>query len=145
MTLSYPLPERITEEVVEILGSIQKAFGYKMLFAICDATGNYYTYKGLSRTIDRYNDPDDSWYLEFLNRGIVRELNVDTDKDNNMTLNVFINRQILSDDGRVLGVRGVGLDMAYLYSHIRQYEEKLRLALSSSWLVFLSWQWFSGY
>ena len=134
-----------SEEVVEILGSIQKAFGYKMLFAICDATGNYYTYKGLSRTIDRYNDPDDSWYLEFLNRGIVRELNVDTDKDNNMTLNVFINRQILSDDGRVLGVCGVGLDMAYLCSHIRQYEEKLRLALSSSWLVFLSWQWFSGY
>lgn len=28
-----------SEEVVEILGSIQKAFGYKMLFAICDATG----------------------------------------------------------------------------------------------------------
>ena len=55
----------LSEEVVEILGSIQKAFGYKMLFAICDATGNYYTYKGLSRTIDRYNDPDDSWYLEF--------------------------------------------------------------------------------
>ena len=28
---------------------------------------------------------------QILNRGIVRELNVDTDKDNNMTLNVFIN------------------------------------------------------
>ena len=29
----------LSEEGVEILGSIQKAFGYKMLFAICDATG----------------------------------------------------------------------------------------------------------
>ena len=136
-----PADRDVTSDVVEILDSINKAFGYKIFFAICDNTGNYYTDKGLGRTIDRYNDLDDKWYLSFINKNIVRELNVDTDKDNNMTLNIFINHRITSDDGRLLGVCGAGLDMANLCVLMGEYEEQYGVeiyGIDSSGIITLS-------
>jgi len=93
-----PVSENMTENVVSILEPMYKAFGYTMMFAASDSTKNYYTYENLSRTMDVENDPNDSWYNEFLSTNSMRELNVDTDKDNGMVLSVFINRLMLSDD-----------------------------------------------
>lgn len=119
-----PTSEDTTEDIVSILEPMYKAFGYTMMFAASDATKNYYTYESLSRTMDVENDPNDSWYNEFLSKNSIRELNVDTDKDNGMVLSVFINRLMVADDGRTLGVCGVAIDMSYLCDKIRQVEEE---------------------
>lgn len=118
-----PISEDTTGEIVNILEPMYKAFGYAMMFAASDATKNYYTYENLSRTMDVENDPNDSWYNNFLSTNTIRELNVDTDKDNGMVLSVFINRLMVSDDGRTLGVCGVGIDMSSICDKIRQIEE----------------------
>ncbi len=50
------------------------------------------------------------------------ELDVDTDEAKNGTLTVFINHRLEKEDGELLGVTGVGLQLNEISEHIRHYE-----------------------
>jgi len=115
--------------MVEYMKRIRDEFDYQMVFVASDKTKAYYTYDGLSRYMDTENDPRDSWYKEYVNRNVKYELNVDADKDNNMSLAVFVNMEILDENGNYIGACGVAMSMEALMNIISEYEREYDLSV----------------
>ncbi|MGN0424405.1 MAG: diguanylate cyclase domain-containing protein [Acetatifactor sp.] len=117
-------PKSVEQELATYLKSIRDGFGYQMVFAVSDLSKAYYSYNGISKYVDPVNDEHDRWYSAFWEDGYTYDLDVDTDEANHWNLSVFINRVIKDDDGTVLGVCGVGVEMPYLQEIFRDFEEK---------------------
>ena len=122
-------PEAVEDQVAAYLDSIKSGFGYQMVFAVCDQSGAYYTYDGISKYVDPENDPHDIWYKMFLDRNQSYDLDVDTDEANHWALSVFVNQEILDENGKLLGVCGVGVEMKELQRLIKRYEIKYNLKI----------------
>ena len=75
-------------------------------------------------------DPHDIWYKEFLESNKTFNLNVDTDEANQWILSVFVNHEILDENGDLLGVCGVGVEMKDLQRFLKRYEIKYNLRIS---------------
>jgi len=82
------------------------------------ASSNYYTQKGLDRTLSRSN-PQDAWFYEFLDSGKPRTLNIDTDTGTG-ALTLFIDMRVQQAD-KTLGIAGLGLSMSELSELIHNY------------------------
>ncbi|MCI7130392.1 MAG: diguanylate cyclase [Lachnospiraceae bacterium] len=121
--------ESVEKNVAAYLESIKNGFGYQMVFAVCDQSGAYYTYDGISKYVDPENDPHDIWYKMFLDRNQSYDLDVDTDEANQWALSVFVNQEILDETGNLLGVCGVGVEMKELQRLIKRYEIKYNLKI----------------
>lgn len=115
--------EEIADEMIDYLYSIRTGLGYKMAFAASDASKAYYTYLGLSKFLSP-DDAHDIWYSDTLKSTNKYQLNLDTDEDNNWSLSVFINTKVFDDDGKLLGVCGIGVEMDALKQIISNYEEE---------------------
>lgn len=116
-------PESIEEEIAAYLDSIRSGFGYKMVFAVCDASKAYYTYDGISKFVDMEQDEHDIWYKLFLEEGKNYDLDVDTDEANQWELSVFVNAEISDENGNFLGVCGIGVKMEEVQNILKRYEE----------------------
>ena len=116
-------PEAVEKSVAAYLESIKDGFGYQMAYVVCDRSRAYYTYEGICEYIDIENDPNDIWYQHFLDQNKSYKLEVDTDVTNQWALSVFVNREIIGEDRKLLGVCGVGVDMKELADR-RMYEDK---------------------
>ena len=82
------------------------------------ATNNYYTEKGLDRTLSRSNAKD-AWFYSFLDSGQPRTLNIDNDTGTG-ALTLFIDLRV-EQAGKVLGIAGLGLSMSELSELIHNY------------------------
>lgn len=122
-------PKSVESNVASYLDSIRTGFGYQMVFAVCHASKTYYTYNGISKQIDIENDEHDIWYKMFLEKGQHYDLDVDTDEANNWALSVFVNNEIVGDDGEFLGVCGVGVEMESLQNLLKKYEENYNVKI----------------
>ena len=122
-------PEAVEDKVAAYLDSIKNGFGYQMVFAVCDQSGAYYTYDGISKYVDPENDPHDIWYQMFLERNQSYDLDVDTDEANQWALSVFVNQEVLDENGELLGVCGVGVEMKELQRLLKRYEIKYNLKI----------------
>lgn len=116
-------PKSIEEDMSDYLESIRGAFGYQMVFAVCEKTNAYYTYEGLSKILNPEKNDYDDWYKIFIDSGKYYDLDVDVDDANNWDLSVFVNVQIKDKDGNLLGICGVGVEMNHLQQLLTQYEE----------------------
>ena len=123
-------PASVEDKISIYLDSIRNGFDYQMVFAVCDQSGAFYTYNGISKYVDVEQDPHDIWYKEFLESNKTFNLNVDTDEANRWALAVFVNHEILDEHGDLLGVCGVGVEMKDLQSFLRKYETKYNLRIS---------------
>ncbi|MDD7176886.1 MAG: diguanylate cyclase [Lachnospiraceae bacterium] len=121
--------ESVEKNVAAYLESIKNGFGYQMVFAVCDRSGAYYTYDGISKYVDPENDPHDIWYKMFLDRNQSYDLDVDTDEANQWALSVFVNQEIFDENENLLGVCGVGMEMKELQRFIKRYEIKYNLKI----------------
>ena len=85
------------------------------------------------KTVDPEHDPTDAWYRDFLATGQNYALQADTDAANNWDLSMFVNTAVRDEDGQLLGVCGVGLEMTELQRQLAEFEEKyhIRITLSS--------------
>lgn len=119
----------VEDKIAVYLNSIKTGFGYQMVFVVCDQSGAFYTYDGISKYVDIDNDPHDIWYKTFLESAQAYNLNVDTDEANQGTLTVFVNQEILDENGKLLGVCGVGVEMKELQRLIKRYEIKYNLKI----------------
>lgn len=120
----------ISDGVSTVLNAIQNGFNYKTAFTVSEGNKNYYTNKGLSRNVDNDISFDDSWYNDFIDSEKIYELNIDKDKDNSFSLSVFINRRIFDENGELLGVCGLGVDLMTLSELIKVYENKYGVDIS---------------
>ena len=122
-------PEAVEKDVASYLDSIRTGFGYQMVFAVCHASKTYYTYNGISKQIDMENNEHDIWYKLFLENGKPYDLDVDTDEANNWALSVFVNNEIVDDNGEFLGICGVGVEMEKLQNILEKYEENYNVKI----------------
>ena len=123
-------PMSVEDKISIYLNSIKNGFGYPMVFAVCDQSGAFYTYGGISKYVDIEHDPHDIWYKDFLESDKDCDLNVDTDEANQWALSVFVNHEILDENGDLLGVCGVGVEMKDLQRFLKRYEIKYNLRIS---------------
>jgi diguanylate cyclase (GGDEF)-like protein len=114
------------EELYTYLKAYQEKFNYTIAFCVSAQTGNYYYHGGLNKTVSK-NDEHDVWYYNFIGSGQEYDLQVDTDEANNNDVTVFVNVRVEDDDGRLLGVIGVGLQVEVLEELIRSYEKEYDL------------------
>lgn len=117
-------------KMLDYLKRLKKEYGYQMIFVASEKTKAYYTYDGLSRYMQVDSDSRDAWYNEYLGSGVRYELNVDEDKDNNMSLAVFVNMEVRDDDNNFLGVCGVAKSIDSLMEILLKYENQYSLNIS---------------
>lgn len=112
------------QEASEYLTSIRNGFGYSMVFAVNDASKAYYTCDGISKYIAPDTNDQDIWYKMFMERDTDKPylLDVDIDQVNNWALSVFVNTAVYDENGRYIGLCGVGVDMTELQRLLERYE-----------------------
>lgn len=115
--------EYVNEDFVDYLDSIREGMDYQMVYAVSELNKKYYTYEGISKIVDTENDIYDIWYKDFIETGKDYELNIDTDEANNWSLSVFVNKRI-ENDGKLIGVCGIGVSIDILQNLISEIEEE---------------------
>lgn len=111
-------------DIADYLGHIRSRLGFETTFLVSEQSRYYYTHAGLNKRVDVDNDDHDIWYKLFVERGKQYELHVDEDQTKSDTLTIFVNTRIIDDDGTLLGVCGMGVQMDNLLKLVRENEEK---------------------
>lgn len=114
----------VEQDANEYLTSIRNGFGYSMVFAVNDASKAYFTCDGISKYLAPETNDQDIWYKVFMERDTDKPylLDVDIDMVNNWALSVFVNTAVYDENGRYVGLCGVGVDMTELQRLLERYE-----------------------
>lgn len=115
-------------QLYSYLKAYQLKYGYTTVFCVSAQTGNYYYQDGLNKTISK-GDSHDVWYYNFLSSGHEYDLEVDTNQANHNNITVFVNFRVMGDNGKLLGVIGVGLQASFIEDTIRSYEKDYNLSV----------------
>lgn len=123
--------ESYTESTRNYLEKYREKYGFDSVFLVSSATRRYYNFQGIDRVLTRDN-PENTWYFRLMDSSREYALDVDNDEvrgaDNAIT--VFVNCKIKNEDGKVLGVVGVGIRISALKALLGSYEEKYRVTAS---------------
>lgn len=117
-----------SEYIGRYLEGMKKQFGYDTAFLVIDSTGEYFTEYGRMKVLDLKGE-DDKWYSDFKSSNKEMELNVDNDQANGNRITVYNNVRMLDEDGRLLGVCGVGHTLDNLNRSIDVLESKYSLSV----------------
>ena len=109
------------------LAGLQKKFKYNSVFVVSEASRTYFHYEGKSGKTISPRNARDAWYYGFVNSGRLYGLDVDTDEADHNALTVFVNCRIDDDNGKLLGVLGVGMKMHRLQDILTSYERRFAL------------------
>ncbi|MGE5396220.1 MAG: diguanylate cyclase [Chitinophagales bacterium] len=115
-------------QLYSYLKAYQEEYNYTTVFCVSAQTGNYYYQDGLNKTVSKEDDHD-VWYYNFIASGHEYDLEIDTNEANNNNITVFVNFRVEGDDGRLLGVIGVGLQASSIEDTIRSYEKDYGLSV----------------
>ena len=96
------------------LGSLKNGLKYDSTFLVSEKSRRYYTYNGLNKIVNPENDAHDVWYSLFIEKNKPYDLDVDSDEMNKGQWTVFVNARIEDENGKLLGVCGVGVQMTNL-------------------------------
>lgn len=118
------------ESLLYYMNRLKSEYGFQTIFVASERTHAYYTSDGFSRIMDTTRDSLDAWYGSFKSRGVEYALNVDYDKDDEMSLCVFVNVAVYDDDGNFIGICGVASSIEDFISIISRYEEEYDLKIS---------------
>ncbi len=116
------------DQLYSYLKAYQTKYQYSTVFCISEQTGNYYYQDGLNKTLSR-NDAHDVWYYNFVNLGQEYDLEVDTNEKNQNTISIFVNFRVVDESGKLLGVIGVGFEVASFENVIKDYADTYDLAI----------------
>ncbi|MBO4266165.1 MAG: response regulator [Lachnospiraceae bacterium] len=112
------------------LGSIKGRLDYDTAFLVSEKSRRYYTYEGLNKIVDPENDDHDIWYSLFINKDLPYDLDVDSDEMNKGVWTVFVNARVEDEQGRLLGVCGVGVQMTNLQEMILEAEKEYNVKIN---------------
>ena len=125
------IPEAEIEKAFSnYLKIIKERFNYKAAYIISEQTHRYYTSKGIEKIVNPQLDPYDIWYQLFLESGKEYDLDTDRDQANDYLWTVFINFRITDENGKMLGVTGVGVTMSALQKMVEQFEEDYKYRIN---------------
>ena len=112
--------EKNVAQIKRYLNTIKEKYGFVSAFLVSDKTKNYYHYKGIHKKISRKN-AHDIWYYNFIDKNLDYDLDVDNDEAANHELTIFINHRLTDQEGRLIGVTGVGLAMKNAGQMLKKY------------------------
>ena len=102
--------EKGSAKITKYLKEIQTKYNFLTAFFVSVNSDYYYYQEGILKKIGP-RDAHDVWFYGFLRSGKEYELSVDTNETENYKLTIFINFRIEDDNGNLLGVTGVGVNM----------------------------------
>ncbi len=106
------------------LGELKDGLSYDSAFLVSEKSRRYYTYEGLNKIVDPQNDSHDVWYSLFVEADQPYDLDVDSDEMNQDQWTVFVNARVENEDGELLGVCGVGVQMTNLQELFLECEKE---------------------
>jgi diguanylate cyclase (GGDEF)-like protein len=115
--------ERDVGAVTRYLAKIRSEYGYVSTFLVSSLTSFYYHFDGVLKSISP-TDPHDVWFYQFVESGKTFELDVDTDEAAENRLTIFVNNRLEDLDGELLGVTGVGIEMAGFSRYLDETQTK---------------------
>ncbi len=120
--------EEYLNKLYDYLRTYQEKYNYATVFCIAAKTENYYYQDGFNKTISP-NDDHDVWYYNFIESGSEYDLEIDTNEADENTITVFVNFRIEDEEGRLLGIIGVGLEVFSIEDTIQSYERDYDLSV----------------
>lgn len=114
------------QQIIDYLEGIRNKYNYHSVFLISAKSLNYFHYNGLFKTISPENQHD-QWYYDFIQQDQLYQLDVDQDEVDHQRLTIFINCKILDDQGNLMGVAGVGIEMNYVQDLLKNFEQAYHL------------------
>lgn len=109
--------------IAKYLAEIKAKYGFISAFFVSAVTDNYYYQQGVLKKIGP-RDPHDVWYYAFVRSGDEYDLDVDTNEADNGKLTIFVNFRVEDENGRLLGVTGVGVNMDQAISLLASSREQ---------------------
>ncbi|MEG1869436.1 MAG: sensor domain-containing diguanylate cyclase [Oscillospiraceae bacterium] len=114
------------EMIQKYLMDYREKYDYDIVFMVSAKSNIYYCQEGINKVVSQ-SDAHDVWYYDFIKSGKSYDLDVDFDEVNSNQLTVFVNCDILDNDGNLMGVVGVGIKMSHLQELLRRYEKEYDL------------------
>jgi diguanylate cyclase (GGDEF)-like protein len=102
--------EKDPEKLTKYLKEIQTNYNFLTAFFVSAISDYYYYQEGILKKVGP-RDSHDVWFYSFLQTRKKYELDVDTNESENHKLTIFMNFRIEDDNGKLLGVTGVGVNM----------------------------------
>ncbi|WP_207260621.1 sensor domain-containing diguanylate cyclase [Desulfovibrio sp. Huiquan2017] len=96
--------------ITRYLADLRDKYGFLTTFFVSAKSDNYYCQNGILKKIGA-RDPHDVWYFAFVRKDVEFALDVDTNQAENGQLTIFVNFRVEDDNGRLLGVAGVGVNI----------------------------------
>ena len=115
--------EKNVMQLMRYLYEIKNKYGFFTAFFVSARTGDYFYYDGVLKTISP-KDSHDVWYYDFINSGKEYDFDVDTNEAVNDTLTIFINHRVKDENGKLIGVTGVGLKMDQVANLLKTFTAK---------------------
>lgn len=116
--------EDFTAQTIGYLSALKDTIGAQTAFLVSNQSRRYYTFSGFNKIVNPESDSHDVWYSAFINSRKKYDIDVDIDQVHDNLWTVFINTRINDENGKFLGICGVGLSMEELQGILRQYEKK---------------------
>lgn len=115
--------ERDPDKIQRYLKKVKESYNAVTSYFISDETLNYYHPTGIIRHISAEN-PADSWYFRTKGLKGTHEVNVDFDPSSISELTVFINYKVFDNQGKFMGVTGIGLSISAVTNLIEDYQTR---------------------
>lgn len=119
---------KTTKTIQSYLASYQEKYGFDSVFLVSTTTGAYYHYQsGVSRIVSPEN-PEDVWYYDYMKEDTLEcKLNIDNNKAKDYSVTIFVDCKLKDDNGKILGVVGVGMETPYIRKLMAESEERYDL------------------
>lgn len=114
----------MTQKICHYLSSYQQEYQFDSVTLTSVKTGAHYHFsKGLSRIMDSENQ-EDNWFFELIDSEETLKLNIDQNKIEDYSINIFADSKLVGEDGNALGVIGVGMKTPYIQDLLRTTEDQ---------------------
>ncbi|MBK1617170.1 hypothetical protein CKO42_01635 [Lamprobacter modestohalophilus] len=115
--------EQDPEQVQRYLQAIQQRYDVFSAFVVSDLSHRYYHFDGILKTVTP-TSLKDQWFFSMRSHPSAYRVDIDTNEAAKHRLTIFINHKIQDQDGRYLGITGLGLEVATMSSLIASYKER---------------------
>lgn len=115
--------EQDPQRMADYLSHIRQTYGTITSFFVSEKTRLYYHSTGILKQVSA-DDPADAWYFRSRSINEEYEINVDRDAADPSRVSVFVNYRVIDQNGRLMGVAGVGLSMDIVAALIENYQQR---------------------
>lgn len=115
--------EQNPEQMPRYLKAIQERYNAFTAFFVSEYTHNYYHSTGILKQVSD-SRPADRWYFDSRRTPEEFDINLDLDTANTSITTLFVNHKVRDQQGKLLGIIGVGLASTTIKELIETYQNR---------------------